>query len=219
MPAGRGRPTVRSHRPCAWRIARMGRPRSVVVRCATPATSDAVGDRGSVGGGVDHVGPCRSDHRRRHRPHRRCSSTRSKRCWSGGQGRCVGANLPASRLFGRRQRSRRSRSRSGRAAAVGFSKTFGGGWAADGWLDPINGTIIANELQRREQALFEVDWREARHRLRREPCFGELRRTAKQRRADALVEMARRSGRTRRRHTRPTADHRPRRPDWACQHV
>jgi hypothetical protein len=74
-----------------------------------------------------------------------------------------------------------------------FSQTFQDGWAADGWFDPINGTIIHTELERIEQHLFEVDWAEPKARLGRDPLPGELARTPAQRRADALVEMARRS--------------------------
>jgi hypothetical protein len=60
-------------------------------------------------------------------------------------------------------------------------------------LDPISGTIVANELGRLEQLQFEADWAEATERLGRDPRADELARTPSQRRADALVEMARRS--------------------------
>jgi hypothetical protein len=60
-------------------------------------------------------------------------------------------------------------------------------------LDPISGTIVANEHARLERALFEADWAEAKERLGREPLLGELGRTSAQRRADAFVEMATRS--------------------------
>ena len=60
-------------------------------------------------------------------------------------------------------------------------------------LDPIAGTIVANELERLELAHFDADRAEARERLGREPTIDELERTPGQRRADALVEMARRS--------------------------
>lgn len=60
-------------------------------------------------------------------------------------------------------------------------------------LDPINGAIVHAELERRERALFEEDWAEAKERLGRDPAHHELRRTSAQRYADALVEMAVRS--------------------------
>jgi hypothetical protein len=60
-------------------------------------------------------------------------------------------------------------------------------------LDPISGTIVAEELARLEQALFEADWAEAHQSLGRDPQVGDLARTPGQRRADALVEMATRS--------------------------
>jgi hypothetical protein len=63
-------------------------------------------------------------------------------------------------------------------------------------LDPYAGSAIYNELVRLEAILFEADWAEAKERLGREPTVGELRRTPAQRRADALLEMARRSAST-----------------------
>ena len=60
-------------------------------------------------------------------------------------------------------------------------------------LDPINGAIVHAELERRERALFEEDWAEAKERLGRDPAHHELRRTSAQLCADALVEMAIRS--------------------------
>ncbi len=60
-------------------------------------------------------------------------------------------------------------------------------------LDPISGTIVANELDRLESELFDADWAEAKARLGRDPRVDELSRTPAQRRADALVEMAVRS--------------------------
>jgi hypothetical protein len=75
-----------------------------------------------------------------------------------------------------------------------LSETFRGTWVGDLKLDPIGGTVVANELRRRTEALFEAEWAEAKARLGRDPVAGELGRTAAQRRADALVEMAVRSG-------------------------
>lgn len=60
-------------------------------------------------------------------------------------------------------------------------------------LDPIAGAIVAGELARLERALFDADRAKATALLERTPLVGELERTGAQRRADALVEMARRS--------------------------
>ena len=67
------------------------------------------------------------------------------------------------------------------------------GVALSGLLDPIGGSIVAAELWRIEQELFDADRAEAKARLGRDPMPSELGRTPAQRRADALVEMARRS--------------------------
>ena len=74
-----------------------------------------------------------------------------------------------------------------------LSESFGGGWALDGFFDPINGAVIANALGSIEKELFEADWAQARARVGEKVCTGDLARTAKQRRADALVELARRA--------------------------
>ena len=72
--------------------------------------------------------------------------------------------------------------------------SFGGAWLGSMTLDPIEGTIVAEELARLEHELFEADRAEAKAALGRDPGPGDrLARTTKQRRADALVEMARRS--------------------------
>jgi hypothetical protein len=60
-------------------------------------------------------------------------------------------------------------------------------------LDLISGAIVADELGRLEQDLFEADWAEAKERLGHDPTVFDLARTPAQRRADALVEMAIRS--------------------------
>ena len=67
------------------------------------------------------------------------------------------------------------------------------GYLGEMRFDPISGAIVAKELKRLEQELFEADWAEAKERLGREPRPDELARTAAQRRADATVEMAVRS--------------------------
>ena len=63
-------------------------------------------------------------------------------------------------------------------------------------LDPIAGAIVAGELERPATRLHEADVAEARARLGHDPGRLELARTPPQRRGDALVEMARRSGAT-----------------------
>ena len=74
-----------------------------------------------------------------------------------------------------------------------LSQTFGGAWALQGLFDPINGAILANVLGRIEKELFEADRAEARERVGEKVCAADLARTPAQRRADALVEMARRA--------------------------
>ena len=69
-------------------------------------------------------------------------------------------------------------------------KTWKGHWHFNGWLDPIGGTVVDSVLQGVEDELFEADWAEAKQRLGREPAYSDLLRTAAQRRADALLEMA-----------------------------
>jgi hypothetical protein len=60
-------------------------------------------------------------------------------------------------------------------------------------LDPISGAIVGDELDRLEGHLFEADWAKAKEELGRDPKVEELCRTPRQRRADAMVEMAIRS--------------------------
>lgn len=76
-----------------------------------------------------------------------------------------------------------------------FDETITGMWTGSQLLDPMSGTIVADEWRRLEKELFEADWAEAKARLGREPKLFELARTPDQRRADSLVEMARRSSR------------------------
>jgi hypothetical protein len=61
-------------------------------------------------------------------------------------------------------------------------------------LDPISGAIVANEMKRLSDQLFEADWNEAKERLGFEPTILDLKRTPNRRRVDALREMATRSG-------------------------
>ena len=73
---------------------------------------------------------------------------------------------------------------------VDLSQTFQGMWLGDMVFDPIRGTIVSDALTRIERELFDADWAEAKERLGREPVVTDLARTPKQRRADAMVEMA-----------------------------
>jgi 5-methylcytosine-specific restriction endonuclease McrA len=68
-----------------------------------------------------------------------------------------------------------------------------GTWVGRMNLDDVSGTIVADELARLEQLLFDADRIEATARLGRTPLTSELLRTPAQRRADAHVWMARRS--------------------------
>ena len=67
-------------------------------------------------------------------------------------------------------------------------------WCLDGLLDPISGAVVSEGLRRIEDELFRADWAEARGRVGEGVCGTDLARTPAQRRADALVEMARRAG-------------------------
>ena len=73
------------------------------------------------------------------------------------------------------------------------SQTLYSSWRLDGRLDPIGGAIFAAELGRIEDEMFAADWAEARARVGEGVSSLDLARTYPQRRADALVEMARRS--------------------------
>src|SRR4051812_9232601 len=79
---------------------------------------------------------------------------------------------------------------------VSLDETISGMHSGHIFLDPISGTIVSDELRRREQKLFEADWAQAKTRLGRDPVISDLARTPDQRRADALVEMAMRSAST-----------------------
>jgi hypothetical protein len=79
---------------------------------------------------------------------------------------------------------------------VYLDPSISGMWLGQMTLDPISGAIISGELKRIEAELFRADCEEAKERLGKRPLMIELRRTANQRRADALVEMAVRSAST-----------------------
>ncbi len=70
------------------------------------------------------------------------------------------------------------------ARAVFLSQTLDGMWRLDGMLPAELGEVLAGELDRRSRALYESDRSEA------DANGTPLARTAAQRRADALVEMA-----------------------------
>ena len=80
------------------------------------------------------------------------------------------------------------------ARRLHLSQGFGGMWFLDGLLDSIGGTAVAEALRRIEDELFEADWAAARERVGEGVTLDDLPRTPAQRRADALVEMARRAG-------------------------
>jgi hypothetical protein len=79
------------------------------------------------------------------------------------------------------------------ARTVYLEASFTGMWLGQMTLDPISGSIVAGELNRLEEQLFEADCAQAKERLGRSPRIDELARSSGQRRADALVEMAARS--------------------------
>jgi hypothetical protein len=74
-----------------------------------------------------------------------------------------------------------------------LSRTLDGCFKLDGLLDPIDGAAVAGALRRIDDELFDTDRAEARERLHRDPIDGDLARSAAQRRADALVELAHRA--------------------------
>jgi hypothetical protein len=74
-----------------------------------------------------------------------------------------------------------------------LSRTFQGSWVGDLRSDLISGEILDVALRTIEQELWQQDWDDAKQRLGRDPLPIELERTPKQRRHDALVEMAARA--------------------------
>ncbi|HVF32779.1 MAG TPA: DUF222 domain-containing protein [Acidimicrobiales bacterium] len=76
-----------------------------------------------------------------------------------------------------------------------LSRSLDGAWFGDFLLDPISGAAVSGRLRLIEHELFEADWRIATERVGHgDVTVNDLDRTPAQRRADALVEMARRSG-------------------------
>src|SRR3954469_24100939 len=72
-------------------------------------------------------------------------------------------------------------------------RTLEGSIDLSGTLDRVEGTIFTDEHARIEHDLFQADWKEARAEFGEDCGADKLARTATQRRADALIEMARRS--------------------------
>ena len=83
-----------------------------------------------------------------------------------------------------------------RGRRLHLSRSLEDTWYLNGVFDPISGQIIHGVLARIERELFEADWADARHRLGCDPTVDDLARTAAQRRADAMVEMATRAATT-----------------------
>ncbi len=79
------------------------------------------------------------------------------------------------------------------ARRLHLSAGFEGSWVLDGLFDPISGAIVAQALKTIEEELFASDWAEAKARVGEGVCGADLCRRPAQRRADALVEMARRA--------------------------
>ena len=83
-------------------------------------------------------------------------------------------------------------------------RTFAGIFDLRGRLDRVEGTVFANEHARLEHEMFLADWADARAEFGENCGIDKLARTPGQRRADALIEMARRSA------TRPASGVTPR---------
>ena len=75
---------------------------------------------------------------------------------------------------------------------VHLSASLAGTWFLDGVLDPVGGEVVATAVARVDDELFRRDWAEARAEHGDDARADQLRRTPAQRRADALVELARR---------------------------
>ncbi len=76
---------------------------------------------------------------------------------------------------------------------LSYGRSLDGSLVLDGRLDPVAGAIVAEELDRLAQQLFEEDWALAREQFGQEATANHLIRTAAHRRADALSIMATRS--------------------------
>jgi uncharacterized protein DUF222/HNH endonuclease len=78
-----------------------------------------------------------------------------------------------------------------RKRRVHMSQLLDGSWKIDGLLDPISGGIVHNELERLSEELYHQEWTELKNEHGEDAV--KFLRPVWQRRADALVEMARRS--------------------------
>jgi hypothetical protein len=74
-----------------------------------------------------------------------------------------------------------------------YSQGLDGEWFLDGKLDGLGGTEFAVALRRIDKELFDADWADAKAQHGADARPEHLARTPAQRRADALVEMARRA--------------------------
>lgn len=79
------------------------------------------------------------------------------------------------------------------ARRLHVSQSIDGMWFLDGVLDPISGEAVAGALRSIANELFETDWAKAKARRGDDVYVADLARTPTQRRADALVGMARRA--------------------------
>jgi hypothetical protein len=79
------------------------------------------------------------------------------------------------------------------ARRLHLSCGFDGAWFLDGVLDPVSGEIVSRALKAIEEELFASDWAEAKTRVGEGVSFADMAPSPAQRRADALVEMARRA--------------------------
>lgn len=77
--------------------------------------------------------------------------------------------------------------------ALHSSKTLSGMGRIDGWIDPAGFSEFSESLHRIEQELFDADWQQAKAEHGSRTTAEVLWRSPAQRRADALVEMARRA--------------------------
>ncbi len=79
------------------------------------------------------------------------------------------------------------------ARRLHLSQSVDGTWFLDARLDPLAGAAVSDVLRRLEDELFEADWADAKSRIGDGVAAADLARSPAQRRADALVEMARRA--------------------------
>ena len=77
--------------------------------------------------------------------------------------------------------------------ALHVSKTMNDMARLDGWLEPVGRAAFTEALRRIEKELFDADWQLAKNDHGDAVTLAHLWRTPAQRRADALVEMAKRS--------------------------